>query len=705
MNCTHHIQCPINFICIAPHKCQYQRKLCVQCINEHRVDIQHIVEINKFREMVIQKIKDYQFDKASELTKQRNNFISVLSQIEGILKKIWKQLTESIQQLYDMFEIQNKSYLNIINENTNLIEQHRTQLDELVLIFKGQKFQDWNAYQNSFLIKLENVKNWWGHEVEDFNERLKKQIKVFFPFNQQEFKQLSMLQPIEQKEDLCEILASIKYIDVQIFRLIIQMLKQEKITDFIRFLTIDENQKYFEKYIYQEKSHVSPFDKNKKLKDGKVSFQLVTKIIKQINEDDFNQNDYSSEIYNETKKALMNKISNEEKILEFLIFLIYLSTLDKKFMQSGENSLNLLIEMKVDLKQLGQKNIQTESMSIIQNLVEQQNQLELDQIYISEVNFLRKQILNYYLIDDSTQYLLKLQGHSEEVRQTCFSSDGTTIASCSDDQTIRLWDVQTGKQKSQIEGNCGQIKSVCFSPNDTILASGSDDQTIRLWDVKTGKQKQIFKGHTDQVRSVCYSPDGNTLASGSADKSIFLWDVNKKKLISKLGGHNGPVNSVCFSPDGNILASSSADKSIVLWEFKIGQQKYKLNGHQKSVFQVCFSPDGMTLASGSADKSIILWDVRTGKEKSILIGHCDVVRSVCFSPDGLALASGSYDQVIYIWDAKTGKCKSIFRQHYREVLTVCFSPDSTILASCSGDKFIHLWNALYPQDQSSFYLF
>jgi hypothetical protein len=120
-----------------------------------------------------------------------------------------------------------------------------------------------------------------------------------------------------------------------------------------------------------------------------------------------------------------------------------------------------------------------------------------------------------------------------------------------------------------LKGHESSVNSVGFSPDGKQLASGSEDKTIKIWDVTTGKVLNTLKGHEGWVNSVGFSPDGKKLASGSADKTIKIWDVTTGKLLNTLKGHESYVYSVGFSPDGKKLASGSEDKTIILWDLNL----------------------------------------------------------------------------------------------------------------------------------------
>ncbi|WDD32958.1 AAA-like domain-containing protein [Nostoc sp. UHCC 0926] len=286
----------------------------------------------------------------------------------------------------------------------------------------------------------------------------------------------------------------------------------------------------------------------------------------------------------------------------------------------------------------------------------------------------------------------RFEGHSEEVFSVVFSPDGKTLASASRDNTIKLWNLDTGKEITTLTGHSSWVNSVVFSPDGKTLASASRDNTIKLWNLHTGKEITTLTGHSSWVNSVVFSPDGKTLASASRDNTIKLWNLHTGKEITTLTGHSSWVNSVVFSPDGKTLAFASRDNTIKLWNLHTGKEITTLTGHSSWVNSVVFSPDGKTLAFASRDNTIKLWNLHTGKEITTLTGHSSWVNSVVFSPDGKTLAFASRDNTIKLWNLHTGKEITTLTGHSSWVNSVVFSPDGKTLAFASRDNTIKLWN-------------
>ncbi|BAZ06025.1 nSTAND1 domain-containing NTPase [Calothrix sp. NIES-3974] len=279
----------------------------------------------------------------------------------------------------------------------------------------------------------------------------------------------------------------------------------------------------------------------------------------------------------------------------------------------------------------------------------------------------------------------RLQEHNSYIRSVIFSPDGETIATGSDDQTVKLWN-RKGQMLKSFDAHARLINSISFSPDGQIVTNSNDD-TAKLWS-REGKLIATFVGHEDNVNSAAFSPDSNILATASTDKTVKLWNT-EGKLLKTFTGHNEQVNRVTFSPDGKTLATASNDKTVKLWNTK-GKLLKTFTGHEGHVNSVTFSPDGETLVTASNDKTVKLWN-REGKLLKTFVGHSDAVHSATFSRDGKTLASASTDNTVILWKLEH-KLFTTLTQNNEQFNQVAFSPDGKILATTGNDKTAKLWN-------------
>lgn len=214
-----------------------------------------------------------------------------------------------------------------------------------------------------------------------------------------------------------------------------------------------------------------------------------------------------------------------------------------------------------------------------------------------------------------------LEGHAGALSSLSFSADGKILASGSthggtSDKTLHLWDVASAKSNPILGEHAHPVMCLALMPDGTTLAVGSQGNSIKLWNLTSGRNTARLQGQTeaDVVWSVAISPDGKTLASGGSDRTVRLWELATGKERAILRGHGWTVWQVAFSPDGRILASASGDKTIRLWDLASTKSIATLKGHTEAISSVSFSPDGKTLASGSYDRTIKLWDVPSAKQ-------------------------------------------------------------------------------------------
>ncbi len=148
-----------------------------------------------------------------------------------------------------------------------------------------------------------------------------------------------------------------------------------------------------------------------------------------------------------------------------------------------------------------------------------------------------------------------------------FSPDGKILATGGWDSRGHVLDVTTGQERLSLKGHELGVWGMAFSRNGDTLATASEDMTIRLWkraDPEIGIP--VVCAHDGPVLCVAFSPDDRVVASGSVDRTVRLWDAGSGAQRLVLEGHHGPVTSVVFSPDGSILASASEDKRVLLWQ-------------------------------------------------------------------------------------------------------------------------------------------
>jgi WD40 repeat protein/serine/threonine protein kinase len=120
----------------------------------------------------------------------------------------------------------------------------------------------------------------------------------------------------------------------------------------------------------------------------------------------------------------------------------------------------------------------------------------------------------------------QVTGHTDHVWSVCLSTDGRFALSGSRDNTIKLWEVSTGRCLRTFIGHRNGVRSVCLSADCRFALSGSDDNTIKLWEVSSGQCLRTFTGHTDHVWSVCLNMDGRFIVSGSLDNTIRIWNLD-----------------------------------------------------------------------------------------------------------------------------------------------------------------------------------
>jgi WD40 repeat protein/serine/threonine protein kinase len=287
-----------------------------------------------------------------------------------------------------------------------------------------------------------------------------------------------------------------------------------------------------------------------------------------------------------------------------------------------------------------------------------------------------------------------LPGHGEAITGIAFSCDRSLMATSSDDDTAKVWDLETGVELITLVGHNGDVTEVDFHPSGMYVATASMDQTTKIWDLSTGEAIMSLFGHTEPVLDASFNIDGTLLATAGADGTAILWDTETGEDLITFRGHSGAVHSVQFANNGLHLGTGGEDSTARIWDIQTGDELLILEGHKAPIYKINFASDLGRLLTRSLDGSSKLWDIRTegNREWLTLLAHREVAFDVAYSPDGKRLATASWDGSAILWSAILGSKNFVLDGHSAEVTAVDFSRDGHRLATSSFDGTVKLWS-------------
>jgi len=258
-----------------------------------------------------------------------------------------------------------------------------------------------------------------------------------------------------------------------------------------------------------------------------------------------------------------------------------------------------------------------------------------------------------------------LTGHRGNVNALVFSADGQHLFAAAGEAglfgEVRQWNVADGKLIHVFEGHRDALYSVAVSPDGTTLATGSYDQKIKLWKIATGEEAKTLSGHNGCVFDLAFRPDGKILASASADRTVKLWDVASGERRDTLSQSLKELYTVAFSPDGKRLVAGGVDNRIRVWEISeaVAETTNPLLesrfAHEGAILHIVYSKDGKTLLTSADDRTVKLWSAPEIKERLLLEKQPDWAPALALTLENKVAVVGRLDGSLQYYDTKSGK--------------------------------------------------
>ena len=310
----------------------------------------------------------------------------------------------------------------------------------------------------------------------------------------------------------------------------------------------------------------------------------------------------------------------------------------------------------------------------------------------------------YFLDRLRHQEQLTLTGHRGDVYTVLYSPDGTRLATCGKDGTVRLWNARDGKPLAVFAGHAKEkeVNALAFTPDGSKLASVSDDGLLFLWDtsmptatpedqIRRVDSQQPFADLSYVLRAVAISPDGKLIAAAGNERKIQLIPLQPKGTHTTLPSQSSSITSLLFSRDGRTLYAAE-HRSLRAWDVESGQERWHDKQHEEVIIAICLSHDGDLLVSADTVGQIKCRETKTMERlPSFVTGH-DRADALAFSPDDRTLAIGTQDGHFELWDVASRGRRDTIRGHVGALWSANYAPDGSAIATSSKDGLVRIWN-------------
>ncbi|PAV69693.1 hypothetical protein WR25_16813 isoform B [Diploscapter pachys] len=259
-----------------------------------------------------------------------------------------------------------------------------------------------------------------------------------------------------------------------------------------------------------------------------------------------------------------------------------------------------------------------------------------------------------------------IKENTMRINSVNFSNDGMHMITSSDDDSIFLFDMQSGQKKKNVNSKKYGVSLIRFSHNisNAVHCSTKVDDTIRYLSLHDNKYLRYFPGHSKKVVCLCMSPVDDVFLSSSLDKTIRLWDLRSQNCQGLMSVGAKPV--AAFDPEGLIFAAGVTNKEIKLYDLRSFDKGPFATFKVVDDYPHCtwsslvFSPCGKTIMINTNGECIKLIDAFNGNLKYNLVGHENDAHEeleASFTPDGQFVFVGSSSGKIYGYSVETGMSK------------------------------------------------
>lgn len=326
-----------------------------------------------------------------------------------------------------------------------------------------------------------------------------------------------------------------------------------------------------------------------------------------------------------------------------------------------------------------------------------------------------------------------LSGHQSLVQSIAFDRDGRRVVSADRSGSVRVWDLDTGKQLLTLGDSLGSPTTLAASPNNRLLAVGTASGTVRIWKMPSREllhDLRLFQRSTssDGVTALAFDASGKWLAMGQESGVVSLWEPDSGRLVRQLPQRSSPVDFLAFESEATLVAvfrsgaasrlrapsgceiGSASLEELPQWDLRL-DHLWRASGRKAGVLSFIWHAgvgqtaehehlDSRAAAVGPAGRRLAwarfgwlsLKDRNTGERLwRVRPFDFEAVDAVAFDLGGRRLAAAGDGGSLTLRDAASGRELWGRNGLGKPVSSLVFSEDQSWLATVTGEGRLSIW--------------
>lgn len=294
-------------------------------------------------------------------------------------------------------------------------------------------------------------------------------------------------------------------------------------------------------------------------------------------------------------------------------------------------------------------------------------------------------------------------GHTGDINGVLMLPGERFIASASDDQTIRVWDLITGQLVRTVIAHEENVGTIALSPDGKFAASGSKpgfnsrivDSEVKIWDTATWSESRRIETKTQNwPLQLLITPDSQRLIA-TCFSEHFVWNLHTGATVSswKTGAS---VRALAVTSDGSKLFCGASTYDIGVFDVEKGEQIDSLDNDQGILYAIALTSDGRYLICGGDFGNISIWDLHQKELVNRFKAHDGLISCLKITADERQLISGSYDGTVKVWGLEVNQTEwqavHVLAGHSEDITGIATTADGKLIASSSEDRTLKLWN-------------